>query len=418
MSRPMDITRPTQARSLLRRSWPVSIVLAVVVTIVVAARGLGNASYMVDRDSLVFGEVERGDFSVQIRGVGVLVPKNIQWLAANVEGGVDSIAVEVGARVEQGDVIARLSNPKLKEQLEEMTLELEAQVKENRAGEMSLESQLADLRAEARNAELNYESAMLKLEAEQPLVASGIVSRITYEQSRLAAQQQKERIGSQRERVLKMEGNRAAMVDAHSARIKKLQNSQKLIQQQIDDLTVSASIDGIVQEMALRLGQRVTYGSEIARIAPHDSLVAALDIQDFQVRDIVLGQAATIDTRSSKLTGKVVRIDPAATNGVIKVDVALSGPMPPEARPDLAVEGVIDVERKRDTLYVNRPAFAQSHSRVMLYRVNGDSAARVSVQLGRASTRHIEVVDGLREGDRIIVSDPSAWESHDTILIK
>jgi multidrug resistance efflux pump len=414
----MDITRPTQARSLLRRYWPVSILLAVVITIVVAARGLGNASYVVDRESLVLGEVKRGDFSVQIRGIGVLVPKNIQWLAANVDGSVDSIAVEAGARVELGDVIARLSNPKLEQQLEELTLELEAQVKENHASELSLESQLADLRAEARNAELNYESAMLKLKAEESLVADGIVSRVTYEQSRLAAEQHKERISSQRERVQKMQANRNAMVEAHRARIKKMENSRNLVQQQIEDLNVRASIDGVVQEMVLKLGQRVTYGSEVARIAPHDNLVAVLAIQDFQVRDIVLGQAVSIDTRSSKLTGKVGRIEPAATNGVIKVEVALSGPMPPEARPDLAVEGVIDVEHKRDALYVNRPAFAQSHSKAMLYRVDGDSATRVNVQLGRASTRHIEIVEGLRPGDRVIVSDPSAWESHDTILIK
>jgi multidrug efflux pump subunit AcrA (membrane-fusion protein) len=217
-----------------------------------------------------------------------------------------------------------------------------------------------------------------------------------------------------------MEANLAAMEEAHVARINKMQNSNNLIQQQIDDLTVRARIDGVVQEMALKLGQQVMQGSEAARIAPHDNLVALLDIQDFQVRDIVLGQIVSVDTRSSKIPGKVVRIDPTVTNGVVKVEVVLTGKMPPEARPDLSVEGVIDVERKRDTLFVNRPSFAQGYSKTTLYRLDsdGDAATRVNVEFGRASTRHIEVISGLKEGDRIIVSDPSAWESHSNILIK
>jgi len=416
----MDITRQPQKKSVLKRYWLAIPVTGVIIATLVAFNSFGSASYVADRESLIFGEVKRGDFSVQIRGVGTLVPKNIQWLAANVDGRVDSIAVEAGARVKKGDVIAILSNPKLKEQLEESSWELEAQAKENRASEMALESQLANLRADAKNAELDYKSAKLKLDAEQALVSQGIVSKLTFEQSKLTAEQHKERIKSQRERLSKMQANLAAMVDAHVARIKKMRNSHNLIQQQIDDLTIRARIDGVVQEMALKLGQQVTQGTEAAKIAPHDSLIALLDIQDFQVRDIALGQTVSIDTRSSKIIGKVVRIDPAVTNGVVKVEVALADKMPPEARPDLSVEGVIDVERKRDALYVERPAFAQSHSKVVLYRLDsdGDAAMRANVELGRASTRHIEVINGLKEGDRIIVSDPSAWESHNNILIK
>jgi len=416
----MDISIQPAKKPTLKRYWPTLPLAAVIAAVYVVSTGVGSASYVVDRDGLAFGAVTRGDFAVQIRGIGALVPKNIQWLAANVEGRVDSIAVEAGARVNKGDVIATLSNPKLKEQLEESQWELEATIKENRAAEMALQSQLADLRVEARNAELDYESAKLKLDAEASLVERGIVSRLAYEQSKLAAEQHKERVRSQRERVEKMEDNLAASIEAHAARVNKMRNSQNLIRQQIEDLSVRARIDGVVQEMTLKLGQQIVQGSEVAKIAPHDSLVALLDIQDFQVRDIALGQKATIDTRSSTIAGKVVRIDPAVVNGVVKVEVALTGDMPPEARPDLSIEGVIDVERKDDVLYVNRPAFAQSHSKAALFRVDsdGETAERISVDLGRASTRHIEVIDGLKEGDRIIVSDSSAFESHDQILIK
>ncbi len=358
----MDIHRQPQQKTPWKRYWPALTVAAVGVALI-AFNSFGSASYVASRDSLIFGDVKRGDFVVQVRGVGTLSPKNIQWQAVNVDGRVDNIAVEAGASVKQGDVIVTLSNPKLKLQLEESTWELEAQAKENRAAEMELRSKLAEVRAEANGYDLDFKSAKLKLDAETALLQKGIVSRITVEQSSLAAEQFKERARSQRDRVAKMEANLAAMVEAHEARANKLQNTHDQIRQQIDDLTVRARIDGVVQAMTLKLGQQVTQGTEAARIAPHDSLVAQLDVQDFQVRDVSLGQEVTIDTRSSKIAGKVVRIDPAVTAGVVKVEVALSGKMPPEARPDLSVEGVIDIERKAGALFVDRPSFAQGFSK-------------------------------------------------------
>jgi multidrug efflux pump subunit AcrA (membrane-fusion protein) len=283
-----------------------------------------------------------------------------------------------------------------------------------------LQSQLADLRADAANAVLDYRSAKLKVDAEQKLVENGIVPRVTFEQSKLVVEQDRQRIESQRERVAKMQASLQATMEAHSARLEQMRNSRDLIGQQIDDLAVRAPIDGVVQEMALKLGQQVTPGVEAAKIAPHGNLVAQLDIQAFQARDIALGQAVAVDTGSSTVAGTVTRIDPAVTNGVVKVEVGLRGPMPAEARPDLSVTGVIDIERKPDALYVERPAAAQSYGKTTLYRLDadGDAATRVNVEFGRASTRSIEVLGGLKQGDRVIVSDPSAWESHADILIR
>ena len=414
----MDIARNNHKISGVKRYWlPLLIGFALLLALGVS-RVIGSGGYTVEQDKLIIGDVKRGVFSVQVRGIGTLVPKNIQWLSANVDGHVERINVEAGAIVRKGDVIVSLSNPKLKETLEESYWEIEAQRKENHAAEMSLESQLADLRAEARNAELDYQGAKLKLDAEGKLVGQGIVSRITYEQSKLSVEQASRRIESKRDRVTKMESNLAAMTDAHIARLNKLQKAHDQIQQEIDDLQVRASIDGIVQEMPLKLGQQVSLGVQVARIAPHDDLIAMLDVQEFQVRDIALGQIVTIDTRSSKVIGKVSRIDPAVINGVVKVEAALSGKLPAEARPDLSVEGVIDVEKKANTLYVERPSFAQSYSVAILYVINGDSAVATKVELGRASTRNIEVVKGLKVGDRVIVSNTSAWEGQPRIDIE
>jgi multidrug resistance efflux pump len=414
----MDISRHVVEKRSLKRYWLGATAAAIVVAGVLIANSYGKASYVTASENLVYGQVKRGEFIVQVRGIGVLVPKNIQFLAANVDGRVDAIAVEAGANVEAGDLIATLSNPKLLQQLEEAKWELEAQSKEQQAAETNLRSQLVDLRVAARNAELDHDSAKLKLDAEESLVERGIVSRLSYEQSKLAVEQHRERIESARQRVAMLEENLVAQQEAHEARLKKMRNSNGLIQQQIDDLTIRARIDGVVQEMLLKLGQQVVPGSEIAKLAPHDNLVALLDVQEFQVRDVAIGQSVRVDTRSSEVAGRVVRIDPAVVDGIVKVEVSLEDDMPPEARPDLSVEGIIDIERKADALFVNRPSFAQSYSTVGVYRVDGDTAVRTPVELGRASTRHIEVLAGLKEGDRIIVSDPTAWESHERILIR
>ncbi|MHB1059237.1 MAG: efflux RND transporter periplasmic adaptor subunit [Rhodanobacter sp.] len=416
----MDIARKPLKKPVLRRYWPLFAAGGVVMALFLIYRSIGGASYVAQRRNLVFSEVRRGEFVIQIRGVGMLVPKNIRWLAANVDGRVESLPVEAGAKVKKGDVIANLVNPKLKEQLEESSWELVAADKEQKAKIMEAEASLASIVAEESDAEMEYKSAMLKVQAEGPLAEKGIVPRLEYEQAKLTAEQFKERTRMQRDRVQRMEANVAAMREAYAARMSKMHNTHNLIQQQIDDLTIRSRIDGVVQSMSLKLGQQVTPGTEAAKVAPYDNLVAMLDVQDFLVRDIAPGQSVTIDTRSSKVPGKVVRIDPAVVNGVVKVEVALDGQMPPEARPDLSVEGVIDVERKPDTLFVDRPALAQSGSRTSMYLLNedGDAAKRVIVQFGRASTRQIEVVAGLKPGDRVIVSDASAWESHRNILIR
>jgi RND family efflux transporter MFP subunit len=283
---------------------------------------------------------------------------------------------------------------------------------------MVLRSELADLRVDAKNAASNYELARMKVEAEQTLLDRGIASRLSFEQTKLSAQQQKERIDSANERVRMMEERLAAMLDAHQARTRKMHNSLSAIQQQVDDLLVRAPIDGVVQQMALKLGQAVTEGTEVGRIAPHDNLVALLDIQDYQAGNLRIGQPVHVEAHGNAIQGKLVRIEPTVTNGVVKAEVEILDKLPPDLRANQSIEGVIDIDRRANAVFVSRPQMAKGNGRTAVFRVDGDTAVRTPVQFGLVSTRHIEVLSGLKPGDRIVVSDSAAWENHERVYIK
>jgi multidrug resistance efflux pump len=414
----MDVLLPVQKQPLWRRKWLALPLLAIVIAVLIGTSSFGTADYVVDKDRVSIGEVKRGEFLVQVRGTGVLTSKHNQVLASNVDGRIERIDLDAGAEVKRGDVLARISNPKLLEELAEMRWDLEALQKENRAGEVVLRSELADLRVDSRNAQSNYELAKMKVEAEQTMLDKGIVSKQTFEQTKLTAQQQKERIDSSRERVQMMEERLAAMVDANQARVRKIANGLGSLQQQVDDLLVRAPIDGVVQQMAVKLGQAMTKGTEVGRIAPHDNLVALLDVQDYQASDVRIGQPVHIDVRGNAVQGKVVRIEPTVNNGVVKVEVEIVGQLPADLRANQSIEGVIDIDRRANALFVPRPQLAKGHGRTAVFRVDGDTAERVPVDFGLVSTRHIEVLSGLKAGDRIIVSDSAAWENHQRIYIK
>lgn len=414
----MDVLLPVQKQPLWRRKWLALPLLAIVIAVLIGTSSFGTADYVVDKDRVSIGEVQRGEFLVQVRGTGVLTSKHNQVLASNVDGRVERIELDAGAEVKRGDVLARISNPKLLEELAEMGWEREALDKENHAGEVVLRSELADLRADTRNAQSNYELARMKVEAEQTMVDRGIEPKQTFEQTKLTAQQQKERIDSSRGRVQMMEERLASMVDANQARLRKMDNGLRSLQQQVDDLLVRAPIDGVVQQMSLKLGQAATKGTEVGRIAPHDNLVALLDVQDYQASDVRIGQPVHVDVRGNTVQGKVARIEPTVNNGVVKVEVEILDKLPADLRANQSIEGVIDIDRRANALFVPRPQLAKGHGRTTVFRVDGDNAVRVPVDFGLVSTRHIEVLSGLKAGDRIIVSDSAAWENHQRIYIK
>lgn len=416
----MDILRETQPTIpwwRRHRRWLLVSGVALVVA-VVAMNVLGGADQLASRDRVMLAKVQQGEFVVQVRGVGELTSKHTQFLGAKVEGQVERLAVEAGAAVKKGDILAILANPKLLEQLSESQWELAAQKKEQQANIASMQAELVDLQTDAQIADSELKVLSLREASEAKLQVDGIVSKLTYEQTRRGVEQQQQRIVAAQARVRMMQQRLSAQREADAARLNKMGNTLDILRQQVADLTVRAPIDGVVGQMALKLGQQVVSGAEIGRITPYDNLVALLDVQDYQARDVRVNQSVRIDTRGTVLPGRVTRIDPAVTNGMVKVEVTLDGAVPSSLRANQSVEGVIEIARKPGALFVSRPPLARGHGQAAVYRVEGDTAVRTVVNFGLVSTRDIEVLGTLKAGDQIVVSDVSAWGENRRVLLK
>jgi HlyD family secretion protein len=417
----LDIPRKKTQSTLLRRYWPWTIGLAIVCVALNYLWLLSQADFSVDAKSIVTDEVKRGEFSVSVRGSGVLVPDNVQWLSASVEARVERVVVKPGTLVKRGDLIVELSNPQLLQLLEETQWELEARVAEATASQVRQKSEFLMQKAVMLNAKLDYESSKLKLEAHTQLLSRnlGVVAKIDYEQTRLETMQSKQRWDIQQEVLSTMQESIEAQNNARIARLNKMRKELERAQQQVENLKIVASIDSVVQEVPVEPGQRISMGGNIAKLAQQDSLIAEINIPELEIRNVAIGQTVIIDTRNNKVTGRVSRIDPAVVNGNVQVDVEFIGKLPLDARPDLAVEGEIKIAEISDTLFVNRPLFAQSQSETAVYKISldGNFAQRVMVTLGKGSIHQIQVMHGLSLGDKIIISDPSNWDSYQKIRI-
>ena len=380
---------------------------------------LAQADISVDRDELVIAEVKQGDFTVSVRGSGILVPENIQWLSANVEGVVMKRMVKAGNLVNKGDPIVVLDNSRLVQQLAEAEWEFAALEAELGAAQAEQESELEEQKVQILNARLDYENSVLEYSARAELMKTGAVSKLDYERSRLTMNQLQQRWLSAQQQLTTLEKTLVAHNAARAARLNKGRKSLEIIQQQVDNLEVKAGMDSIVLEMPLISGQRVITGDSIAKLAQQDSLIAELQIPEIQIRQVVVGQRVIIDTRNNKIVGNVSRIDPAVLNGNVLVDVKFTQELPDDVRPDLSVDGEIMVSEIPDALYVDRPLYAQSSSRTALFKLSDDGkfAERVNVNFGQGSVNQIQVIAGLRTGDRILVSDPRRFETHQRFYI-
>lgn len=378
-----------------------------------------QAGFSIDREMLVFGEVNRGKFTVSVRGTGVLVPDNIQWLSASVEATVEKLVLKAGNFVKTGDLIVQLSNPQLVQQLAEAKWELEAMESELRAAKVAQETALVEQKSNVLNAKLDYESSTNEYNARSELVKTGVVSKLDYQRARLEMDQSKQRWLSSQEQLEKMQDNLSAQNNARTARLNQTRKMLERIQQQVDDLQVKATMNGTILEVPLEAGQRIMMGANIAKLAQQDSLIAELQVPEIQIRDVAVGQRVIIDTRNSKIEGLVSRVDPAVINGNVQVDVAFSEGLPDDARPDLSVDGEIKITEIADTLYVNRPIFAQSKSNSLFYKVSKDGqfAERVEVKVGYGSVNQIQIIEGLQVGDKIIISDPTRFETYEKFRI-
>jgi HlyD family secretion protein len=417
----MDIQREVIRKPRWKKYWFVLPVFILLIGTYLLRSTLGNASYFIERNTVVTAKVEKGDFRVNVRATGVLKPLNIRWVSAQVSGRAEQVFVKAGAKVNKGDVLVQLSNPELHRNLEKARWELEAKKAESHVAFVMLESQMVDLENSVLSAEYSYQSAKLKFDAETALLAQGnaTVSALEYQRSQLTVKQQMQSWRAQQQKSEKMKMNMAATKVAQQARIGLVENNYQRVQEQVAALQVRSSTSGVVQQVSLELGERAQVGDSVALVADQNTLFAELQVQEVRVKDIVLGQLVSIDTRSSEIIGEVIRIDPAVKAGMVLVDVKLTSELPAEARPELTVDGLIAISHIENALYVKRPVYAPRHTKVALYKLSKDQqfASKHSVDLGQSSVNKIQIIKGLIVGDEIIISDTSSWQEHHEIKI-
>jgi HlyD family secretion protein len=413
----MDIPRPENKKRKRIRQLTIGGITAVALAgVTIALARLEPAAPSVDRDTLYTGRVERGEIVIQVRGPGTLVPREIRWIAAQSAGRVDRVLVRPGAVVEPDTVLVELSNPDLMRQAEEARYGFEIAKAEFAEFELTLRSKELDQKAALAQAHAQYEAQRLQAEAER---ASGAMAELQVRRSELTAESLRAAYDIQLERLNQLAATVDAQIAAQRARLAQDQNAYERMREQVEALSVRASLAGVVQTVLIEEGAQVQPGANIARVARPDELMAELRVPETQVKDVGIGQFVAVDTRNGIVEGKVIRIDPAASEGTVQVDVALTGKLPIGARPDQSVDGTIEIVRLPDVIYTGRPAYSQQNSTITLFKLveEGEYAVRVPVGLGRTSVNQVEVVQGLVPGDEVILSDTSAWDDVDRIRL-
>ena len=417
----MDVARPDLARKKKLRHGLYSVAaLTLTAVVTVGVSRLEPAAPRVDRDTVYLDTVQRGPMVRQVRGTGTLVPERIRWIPATTDGAVERIVIRPGARVAPDTVIVELSNPELEQTALEARLNLEAAEARYGNRQVEVERDILNQRATLATIEAQLKTARLQADADEQLFAQGLVSSLELQQSQASVQEYDTRFRIEQERLRMATGTVEAQLAVERSEVDRLRTLHELRRRQVEDLRVRAGMPGVLQQVPLEEGQRVTTGTNLARVGDPAVLKAELRIAETQAKDVQVGQAAEVDTRNGVVAGRVTRIDPAVENGTVTVDVALDGALPRGARPDLTVDGTIELERMDDVLFVGRPVFGQEESVVSLFRLEADGAhaGRTRVGLGRASVNTIEVLEGLRPGDRVVLSDMSAWDQFDRVHIE
>jgi HlyD family secretion protein len=417
----MDIERPDlkKKRQKKRILYGGLIVVALAVA-TIAIASLEPAAKSVSRQSIWPGTVERGTMIRQVRGPGTLVPKEIRWITTSVDGRVEARLLEPGVEVTPDSIILELINPQLEQQLEDARLALNAAEADLADLQVQLENDFLSQQAQAAAVESEYQEAALEVEANEELSKDGLIPEIDLKRSRIRETQLERRVGIEGQRLDKAQESILSQMAAERAQLAQARALLALRQEQADSLQVRAGISGVLQEVPVEVGERVQPGTVLARVAKPSDLKAELRIAETQAKDIEIGLPARIDTRNGVVIGHVSRVDPAVREGTVLVDVQMDEPLPPGARPDLSVDGTIQIEKLDDVLYVGRPTYGQANSQVELFKIveDGEMAIRVPVRLGRASVDTIEVIEGLVEGDQVILSDTSQYDDVDRIKLE
>jgi multidrug resistance efflux pump len=416
----LDIQRPDLVRK--RRLRRILVTIAVLLGVGALSFGLSRlepASPEVERATLVIDTVARGELLVDRRGLGTLVPEEILFIPANDEGRVERRLVLPGTPVTPETILIELSNPRVEQELFDAESQVKGAEAEYSSLKVKLETDRLDQEATAAQVESEYQQAKAQYEADAELHKSGLIDTLTLRKSQVSAEQLAIRTRLERERLAIRDQTVTAQLASQQQKIEQARALSRLKKLQVDRLKVRAGAAGVMQQLEVQVGQFVTPGTVLARVSDPRRLKAELKIPETQARDIQFGQKAEIDTRNGFIPGTVTRIDPAVIEGTVTVDVRLDAEPPLGARPDLSVDGKIEIDRIASALKVGRPVYAQADRTISLFKLDstGQFAGRIPVKVGKVSVNEIEILEGLREGDQVILSDMSAQDAFDRIRL-
>jgi HlyD family secretion protein len=418
----MDISRPDIKKKKMQRQW-IAAVCGVVSVAAVAffVMRLKPAAPEVDRATVWTDVVKRGPLLRQVRGPGTLVPREdkIRLIPSETEATVVRIRVLPGAKVEPATILMDLVDPTLTQELLDAQLALKGAQADYINTRAKVQSDLMDQKAIGATVNADYSQAQLQAKTDKSLYDLGVISGLTYSASKGKADELVTRDDLEKQRLTLNEKAIETQLAVQQTKVDQAKALLGLKQKQLDALSVRAGISGVLVELDHQVGEHVTAGTTLAKVVQPDQLKASLKIAETQARDIQIGQPAEVDTHNGVIDGKVMRIDPAVVNGTVTVDVELAGALPQGARPDLSVDGTIDLDRMADVLYVGRPAFGNENSTISLFKLSedGKTAVRVPVKVGRASVNSIQLIEGLQAGDTVILSDMSRWDNTDKIRL-
>src|SRR5215210_1976231 len=416
----MDVPRAGVAKK--KRQKRILIISAVLLGLILATFGLSRlkpAVPSVDRSTVWIDTVKRGPMVRQVRGLGTLVPEEIRWIAAITEGRVEKIVVRPGAHVEPDTVLLELTSPEVEQAARDAELQFKAAEAELTTLRATLQRELLEQESSAARVHSEYQQARMEAETNDNLSRNGLVADLTHKTSKIKAEDLAARDAIEQKRYVFAQNNIEPQIASKQAAVDQVRANAQMKKDQMEQLKVRADFTGVLQQLPVEVGQRVVPGANLARVADPTRLKAEVKIAETQAKDIQINQKASIDTRNGIVEGHVIRVDPAVEQGTVRVDVALDADLPKGARPDLSVDGTIELERLDNVVYVGRPAFGQENNTVGIFKlVAGTSeAVRTPVKLGRSSVNTIEIISGLEPGDQVILSDTSAQDAHERIRL-
>jgi len=419
----MDIQRPSNARAKkIRRIVYVALAVVSLAGVSYGVSRLRPAAPAVDKATIWTDDVKRGPMLIEVHGLGTLVPEDIRWIPAQTDSRVERIVIHAGttAAVQPSSVILELSNPELQRELLDAEYQLKGAQADYENLKVQVGSDLLNQKATTAQVRSDYEQARIQHEVDDKLRAEGLASELTAQLSKVRVEQLAIRLKLEEDRTANAVDTAKTRLMVQQAKVDQQRALYDLKKSQADGLHVRAGIQGILQLVPVEVGQHVTPGTNLARVADPKRLKAEIKIAETQANVVAIGQLAAIDTRNGVVKGHVSRIDPSVLNGTVTVDVSITDPLPSGARPDLSVDGTIEIENLKDVLYVGRPVHGQTGSTIGLFKLvpDGSEAERVTVTLGKSSVNTVEILQGLKVGDKVVLSDMSNWDAFGRIRLR